>query len=184
MSQSELLILTIKALEESKNEYMLTGSLVSSIQGEPRATHDIDIIVTASPLSIEAFLKKFHISDYYYDIEAAKAALSSGGMFNILSTSGDKIDIWALTDSPFDHMRFSRRQKVELFGLSINVSSPEDTILMKLLWSKQCGGSQKQLFDAAKVYSLQEEVLDLDYFKSWISELDLKDEHTAMQRFL
>jgi hypothetical protein len=30
-------------------EYMLTGSLVSSLQGVPRLTHDIDIVVNLPP---------------------------------------------------------------------------------------------------------------------------------------
>ena len=40
MSQQELLRRVVKELEELDVEYMLTGSLVSSLQGEPRATHD------------------------------------------------------------------------------------------------------------------------------------------------
>lgn len=183
MSQSELLIHTVKALNESANEYMLTGSLVSSMQGEPRATHDIDLIITATSNSIEMFLGKFPKDNYYYDTNAAKKAMADGGMFNILSFSGDKVDIWALTDSEFDQARFSRKQVVELFGLPLNVSSPEDTILMKLLWSKQCGGSEKHLFDAAKVYDLQQETLDVDYLGTWIRKLNLVDQLTAMERF-
>lgn len=184
MSQSELLIHTIKALDATANEYMLTGSLVSSMQGEPRATHDIDVIVTATPGDIEAFLEHFPSDDYYYDVDIAKKAVHDGGMFNILSASGDKIDIWALTDSEFDQARFSRRKTVELFELPVSVSSPEDTILMKLLWAKQCGGSEKQLFDAAKVYDLQQETLDGDYIKAWVSRLDLESQFKAMKRFI
>jgi len=45
---------------------------------------------------------------------------------------------------------------------------------MKLLWSKQCGGSEKQLFDAAKVNDLHLEVLDQAYLKKWIQKLGLE----------
>ncbi|MCL2332394.1 MAG: hypothetical protein FWC54_02755 [Actinomycetia bacterium] len=184
MSQSELLIHTIEALSQSDHEYMLTGSLVSSMQGEPRATHDIDLLVAATTESIEAFLGRFPFDDYYYDVDAAKRAMSAGGMFDIISNTGDKVDIWALTDSAFDRSRFARRQSIEFFGMQLNVSSPEDTILMKLLWSKQSGGSEKQLFDAAKVYEMQQDILDIVYLETWIQELDLEDRFAAMQRFL
>jgi len=40
VSQSELLKKTIGALNSSQIPYMLTGSIASSIQGEPRSTHD------------------------------------------------------------------------------------------------------------------------------------------------
>ena len=46
MSQLELLENTVKALEQANIPYMLTGSLVSSFQGNPRSTHDIDIVVS------------------------------------------------------------------------------------------------------------------------------------------
>ncbi len=41
MSQQELLKRVITALKNTSIQYMLTGSLVSSLQGEPRLTHDI-----------------------------------------------------------------------------------------------------------------------------------------------
>lgn len=45
MSQSDLLKKIVGILAAREIPYMLTGSLVSSIQGEPRSTHDIDIII-------------------------------------------------------------------------------------------------------------------------------------------
>jgi len=112
---------TVSALAESSIDYMLTGSLVSSMQGEPRATHTLDFVVWASPDSIDAFLARFPAGDYYFDIEAAHDAVGQGGMFNILAASGDKVDIWMLTDSAFDQARFARRQTVELFGQLVYV---------------------------------------------------------------
>jgi hypothetical protein len=155
------------------------------MQGEPRATHDIDIVVEISPNDIEAFLGGFAPDDYYYDIDNARAAASAKGMFNILSMrSGDKVDIWLLGDSEFDQSRFSRRQAVELFGLMMRISSPDDTILMKLLWAKRSGGSEKQLFDAAKVYQFQFDLLDQGYLDVWVAKLGLEQEFIGMQRFV
>jgi hypothetical protein len=71
-----------------------------------------------------------------------------------------------------------------LLGLTANVSSPEDTILMKLLWAKMSGGSDKQLFDAARVYELQSGILDLGYIDTWAERLGLKDQLANMTRFL
>ena len=41
MSQQELLKKVVLTLDQNDIDYMLTGSLVSSMQGEPRLTHDI-----------------------------------------------------------------------------------------------------------------------------------------------
>lgn len=45
MSQQELLKRVLQALEDVRIEYMVTGSVASSLQGEPRSTHDIDLVV-------------------------------------------------------------------------------------------------------------------------------------------
>ena len=47
------------------------------------------------------------------------------------------------------------------------ISRPEDTILMKLVWSDLSGGSPKQLGDALRVYEIQFRRLDLDYLQRW-----------------
>ncbi|MDR3315247.1 MAG: hypothetical protein LBS98_01995 [Coriobacteriales bacterium] len=91
---------------------------------------------------------------------------------------------YMLTGSEFDQSRFARRQTVELFGLGVKVSSPEDTIVMKLLWAKQSGGSEKQLFDVARIYELQAEILDRGYLDIWIGKLGLEGQLVDMQRLL
>ena len=61
-------------------------------------------------------------------------------MFSLLQASeGDKVDFWLLTDDPFDIARFARRRAEPALGLKLFVSSPEDTILMKLRWAKLSG---------------------------------------------
>ncbi len=44
MSQQKLLKKVLSVLNQAGIQYMLTGSIVSSLQGEPRSTHDIDVV--------------------------------------------------------------------------------------------------------------------------------------------
>jgi len=46
VSQFRLLEKVVQILAERNIPYMLTGSIVSSLQGIPRSTHDIDIIIS------------------------------------------------------------------------------------------------------------------------------------------
>ncbi len=62
----------------------------------------------------------------------------------------------------------------DLFGLRLKVSAPEDTILAKLRWSALCGGSEKQINDALRVYEVQFNHLDLEYLSHWAQELDVE----------
>jgi len=175
MSQQELLILAIDALHRAGVEHMLTGSHVSSIQGEPRTTHDIDIVIALTPRTLDALLEAFPADRFYLSRQAAEQAIASGGMFNVLdTTTGDKIDFWMLTRHPFDQSRFERRQTESLFGRQIDVSAPEDTVLMKLRWAVESGGSEKQIDDVTHILELQAGALDNEYLDAWSERLGVR----------
>ena len=175
MSQQELLRRVVKELEKLDVEYMLTGSLVSSLQGEPRATHDIDLLVELRPTAVNSLAEAFPPPDFYVSEERARQAVRRKTMFNLIDVkSGGKVDFWSLTDEPFDRSRFSRRRTERLFDVPIQVSSPEDTILMKLRWARESGGSEKQYGDALRVYEVQFSALDHDYLELWVERLGLQ----------
>lgn len=176
MSQPELLIKVVTVLEKAGIDYMMTGSIVSSLQGEPRSTHDIDMVVLLEKPMINELLNAFPPPNYYLDEATILDALKRHEMFNLLDIiEGDKVDFWMLTDDPFDRSRFSRKVTVELMNLKMKISSPEDTILAKLRWAKLSGGSEKQFGDTLRVYEVQFPKLDIDYLEYWIDELKLKE---------
>jgi hypothetical protein len=105
-----------------------------------------------------------------------KEAIRHQSMFNLLQIpSGEKVDFWMLTAQPWDQKRFERRIEARLFGRNVWVTTPEDTILAKLRWSKLSGGSEKQLNDALRVYEVQRPHLDLDYISEWSKTLDVEE---------
>ncbi|MEJ7676983.1 MAG: hypothetical protein WKG06_03730 [Segetibacter sp.] len=155
---------------------MITGFLVSSIQGEPRATHDVDILVNITHAAILSLIKAFPAPDYYMSELAIEEAIQHKSMFNLVDTTeGDKADFWILTDEPFDQSRFARKYEEIILGFSMKISTPEDTILMKLRWAKLSGGSEKQFTDALRVYEIQYQKLDLNYLEAWSQALLIKE---------
>jgi hypothetical protein len=182
MSQQELLKKVALTLERLEIDYMVTGSITSSLQGEPRSTHDIDIVVNLPRSKAHDLAGAFPAPGYYLDEEALAEAISGRGMANLIDTeSGDKVDFWLLTDEPFDRSRFARRYLEELFAMRIAVSAPEDTILMKLRWARLSGGSEKQFNDAVRVYEVQYGKLDMDYLREWAGKLGLEGELERLQ---
>jgi len=155
-------------------QYMVSGAVASSLQGEPRATHDIDLVVELDMAMAKRLVEAFHPSDFYLDQAAVEDAIGKRGMFNLIQVgTGDKVDFWMLTDTPFDRSRFARRYAEEFMGARVFVSSPEDTILVKLWWAKLSGGSEKQFTDALRVYEVQFEKLDHEYLRRWAEELSV-----------
>ena len=154
---------------------MVTGSVASSLQGEPRATHDIDLVVDIEADAVPQLIQTFQMPEYYLDEDTVHEAIQCQGMFNLIDVNqGDKVDFWILTDDAFDQSRFSRRYSEDFMGLTFRVSSPEDTILAKLRWAKMSGGSEKQFTDALRVYEVQYGQLDLSYLEDWVKHLGVE----------
>ncbi|MFW6172151.1 MAG: nucleotidyltransferase domain-containing protein [Elusimicrobiota bacterium] len=175
MSQQELLKEVVMILEDIGIPYMITGSIASSLQGEPRSTHDIDIIVHLKKNQIKKIIDSFSSNKYYIDEISVKKAVKNQEMFNIIDfNTGDKVDFWMFIETPFDKSRFSRRVNEKIMGLKMQISSPEDTILAKLRWAKHSGGSEKQFTDALRVYEVQRGELDIDYIERWVKKLDVE----------
>jgi hypothetical protein len=176
MSQQDLLKRVIEPFEQAGIDYMITGSVASSLQGEPRSTHDLDVVVQLIEEDVPALVAAFPPPNFYVDENAARAAVRAGFMFNMIEVGGgDKVDFWLLTNEPFDSSRFSRKVEVEVFGMRLKVSSPEDTILAKLWWAKLSGGSEKAYIDALRVFEVQGRVLDLGYIEEWVRRLGVGD---------
>ena len=154
---------------------MVTGSYASSLQGEPRLTHDIDLVVVIPPGAVDKFSGHFPAPEFHLDEDQMKAAVREHTMFRVLHVpEGDKVDFWMLTSDPFDDSRFSRKIRERVLGMDLVVSAPEDTILAKLRWAKLSGGSEKQYRDALRVYELQNEALDIEYIREWVRKLGVE----------
>lgn len=174
MPQSELVKRVVQALNKAAIPYMITGSIASSLQGEPRSTHDIDIVISLRPSKVDSLVAAFPPPDFYLDRDSIGRAIENRSMFNLIYVpEGDKVDFWMLTDEPFDRSRFGRRRAEKALGMELVVSTPEDTILMKLRWAKALGGSEKQFIDALRVYEVQYPNLDLEYLERWVETLTI-----------
>ncbi len=176
MSQQELVSRVVRALEDARIPYMVTGALASSLWGEPRTTHDIDLVIEIDHSGLAKLLEAFPAPDFYLDEAASSEAVLHRGTFNLIEVNtGEKVDFWLITDSPFDRSRFARRRAERIGGTRSFVSTPEDTVLVKLWWAQLAGGSEKQFTDALRVYEVQYSALDLDYLHSWAEKLGVTD---------
>lgn len=181
MPQSELLKFVRQLLESLGVEYMLTGSMVSSAQGQPRMTYDIDFMVRLDQPAAARLSEAFDAAGFYVSAPAVSAAVARRGMFNVLQTStGQKVDFYVLPEDDYEQTRFARRTPLVVDGDEVFATTTEDTIISKLRWAKLSGGSERQMRDACHVYELQAQALDRDYMAQWVERLGLNELWEAM----
>lgn len=169
-SQEQLLKKITSLLQNAGIPYMVTGALSVIFYGRPRASHDIDFVIEADrkhiPLLLETF-SKLKQSEFIVDSHAIQDAIVRNYSFNVLHLPTMlKLDFFLLKNHAFDQSRFKRRKTVSVFGQNMTFASPEDTILIKLLWYKETK-IEKHLIDAAFVYQIQKKGLDKAYLLQW-----------------
>lgn len=169
----------IQILEDLNIDYYIGGSLASSAFGIARSTMDVDVV---ADIKIEhaPILEERLRAEFYADTEMMEGAIKDQSLFNIVHLETMfKIDIFILTDQPFDKTVLSRRQLqivTEDGTQQLYFSSPEDIILRKLLWHKSGEEiSDRQWNDVLGVMKVQGEKLDREYLELWAKRLGIFD---------
>jgi hypothetical protein len=147
--------------------FMLTGSFALAYYATPRMTRDLDIVVALNARDADTLVAMF-ASDFYIDVDAARAAILSQRMFNLMHLeSGVKVDLIVRKSSEFRQVEFARRRAVALAGIRTWIVSCEDLILSKLVWALE-SNSELQRRD---IHQLLAGAIDLDYIHKWAPQL-------------
>jgi hypothetical protein len=174
-NEKELLADCLERLNRSGISYMLTGSMASNYWGIPRTTHDLDFVLVMQPADVATFAGAFR-EGFFLQPESIRQAFRPPHQFNALDElSALKVDFWLLRDDLFEQNVFARRTQVRLFRTPAWIATAEDTILHKLYWNRLTP-SERQLGDAAGVYAVQADALDLAYLRKWAPILGVSEE--------
>jgi hypothetical protein len=181
VEQDELLRHVVDILEEQGITYLLVGSLASGVYGEPRLTHDIDVVVDLRTDQIARLCDAFPAADYYVSQQAAREAVARGGQFNVIHpASGNKIDFMITRRDAWGRSQLSRRRQEQILpGRSGYTAAPEDVIIAKL-WYYQDGGSEKHLRDIAAMLQVSGDEIDKEYIDRWVRQLGFTVEWQAV----
>jgi len=182
--QADLLKIISSFLENHKIPYMLTGALTVVYYARPRASHDIDFVVEINQSDIKRVANAFKklSTEYLIQEDDIREGVKKKNMFNVIYLpTFTKLDFWLLTDDSFDKERFKRRKKVKLLGKTMILSTPEDTIIQKLLWHKEAQ-IEKHIVDAAFTYQIQRKRLDKKYLSHWVKELNLTKDFKKLDK--
>ncbi len=154
-------------LEDLGVQYVIGGSVASSLIGEPRSTVDVDVDVVLGQELLDLFLEHVRPTFYVREIDAARAVREKDS-FNIVHTEAAlKIDLFVLGHGVLDVNQIERRVKIAVPTepiASLWITSPEDQVLRKLDWYRQRGRvSDRQMRDVIAILQINRENLDDNY---------------------
>jgi hypothetical protein len=179
-------------LEQAGLSYFVTGSVASLIYGEPRMTHDVDLVLTLTDTEAANLLQAFPEEAFYVPpLEVVRIELRRPvhGHFNLIHhESGFKADVYLAGRDPLHAWAMGRRRRAS--GVSAApewpgkfseyepgfwVAPPEYVILRKLAWYRE-GGSAKHLRDIRGMLAVVGSDLDMAELGRWIGVLGLEAE--------
>ena len=157
-------------LDNAGIEYMLVGGLAVGIWGEPRATVDIDFLVSFKLNDFAVLNRMINKSNAFVFIHDKPMTFDRISLLR--ATLKSNLDVFVdflFANDDFQKEALSRRQAVNITDLAVNIPTPEDLILLKLI-----SGREQDLLDAKKVFSMQRKNLDMVYMQRWSEKLQVK----------
>lgn len=177
--QSPLIALfqLIDAFKSVGVDYVMVGSMASSLHGDYRASADIDVVADITAEQVHPFVNS--LTGFYVDDLAVSRAVAQGRSFNVIHLAGIfKIDVFIPT-STFDRQQLRNRElhEIEADGpRQIWIATAEDTILAKLRWYPLGQEvSELQWRDVKGILGTQGSRLDHEYLKTWAEQLGVLD---------
>ncbi len=170
----------VSVFERLEIPYYLGGSVAAIIYGLPRMTLDADLSASLVESHIPQLLAAWE-SDFYVSGPMIREAIQRQSCFNLIHLrTVYKVDIFCSHAQAFQQSVLDRRRRDSLVSdddeLCIDVATPEDLILLKLVWYRKGNEtSERQWLDILTILKLQSVVIDVDYVAEWAVTLNVLD---------
>jgi hypothetical protein len=163
MPEANLFLIFTQRLNALGVAYMVSGSVAVIVYGEPRLTHDVNLIVVLAREQIARLLELFPPTEFYCpptDVIAVEAAREQRGHFNIIhEESGFKADIYLSGRDPLHAWGLARARRLEVEGQELVVAPSEYVILRKLEYYREAG-SERHLRDFRSMLDASPRAID------------------------
>jgi hypothetical protein len=169
----------VTVLEDLAIQYCVGGSVASGVYGELRQTLDADLVAAVFGKHVAPLAERLK-GQFYVDEPMILRAITAQSSFNLIHLPTMlKVDVFVSWRTDFARSQLNRRIRASISleaPLEVFLASPEDTILAKLDWYRQGGGtSDRQWRDVLGVLKVQAERLDRAYLREWAARLDVAE---------
>ena len=174
MSTTDLVSTFLRPLNRVGVRYMVTGSVASSIYGEPRFTQDLDLVLSLSAVDAGTLADAFPPIDFYcapVEVIAEEAQRSAGGHFNIYHhESGWRADCYMVGRRDIESWAMSERRMIPVGEDLVPVAPPEYVILSKLEFYAR-SGSTRHPEDILRMLQVSAALIDTNLIAAWAERL-------------
>ena len=179
MPEPDLIELFVRPLNELGVRYMVSGSVAAMLYGEPRLTHDVDLVVFLRAEHILRLPLAYPSPEFYVpptEAIALEVARELRGHFNIIhADSGLKADFYTAGRDEVHAWAFQHTRHYYVRGMKISLAPPEYVIVRKLEYYRE-GGSDKHLRDIRAMMAVSGDQLDREDLLAWINKRDLTNQ--------
>jgi hypothetical protein len=184
MPEVDPVLIFVLRLNRLEVPYMVTGSVASMAYGEPRLTHDIDLVVELRERDIGLLELAFPAPEFYCppaEVIRAEVERLQRGHFNLIHLeTGFKADLYPIGRDPLHLWAMPRRRRIETVGIPILLAPPEYVIIRKLEYFRE-GGSEKHLRDIRNMIAVSGALIDWAELKARIADSHLEDAWTRAE---
>lgn len=179
MQELNLYQLFTEKLNSHKIKYAVTGSVASIIYGEPRMTHDIDIVIDIGVDNIGNFIEAFSGEEFYCppkEVLKIEMLRTSRGHCNIIhNETGFKADIYFTGSEKFQKWAIKSAKHIDYNNSKISIAPPEYVIIKKLEFYKE-GNIKKHIEDVKSILYNSEEMINFSLLEKYVNEFGLLNE--------
>ncbi len=179
MPEHDLISIFITRFNRLNVTYFVTGAVASIIYGEPRLTHDLDLVIEISKGDIAGLITEFPLEEFYCppeEIINVEMNRQQRGHFNLIHhATGFKADVYLSGRDQLQQWAIDNRQCIDYEGESLWLAPIEYVILKKLEYYQE-GRSEKHLRDIQSMLEVSFSKIDSVFLENKIQELNLVTE--------
>ena len=172
MQDPELFLLFCRKFSALNIEYLVTGSIASIIYGEPRLTHDIDLVILTHDINYANFSLQFPLDDFYCPPKDVFADQNQKSFNLIHHETGFKADVYIIQENSFNKWAFTNKNNINIGDEVISIAPIEYVIHNKVKFYAE-GRSPKHISDIKGMLYHSEELINWQILNDELERLKI-----------